>query len=68
MFDIHYSSTKSKTFRQFPLEFRQARLTLLKDLKVSLLLFWIYRTQVKIEFVRIIRRITRCLLAGIWKM
>ena len=36
MFDIHYSSTKSKTFRQFPLEFRQARLTLLKDLKVSL--------------------------------
>ena len=34
MFEVHYSSPKSKSFRQCPFEFCQARFTLLKDLKV----------------------------------
>lgn len=35
VFKVHYSSPKTKSFRQCPFEFCQARFTLLKDLKVK---------------------------------
>lgn len=38
MFEIHYSGPKNKGFRQCPFEFCQARFTILKDLKVNLVL------------------------------
>lgn len=40
VFEIHYSSPKSKSFRQCPFEFCQARFTLLKDLKVCDMKWW----------------------------
>jgi len=64
MFEVHYSSPKNKSFRQCPFEFCQARFTLLKDLKVSLLLVN-YGHDFKIIRIFSYSRITHSTVAGI---
>jgi len=66
VFEVYYSHPKTKSFRQCPFEFCQARFTLLKDLKVQ---FTQSKIQFKFKFNSILScRIILCKAAGISKI